>query len=214
MSSALAHPVISFVRNHQDDMHCVGAVFRMVHQYFLGSDLSYPEFDVVAKAVPGRGTWTIAAELEFARRGISISHIEPIDYQTLYKEGPSYLARIFGKNTSDFYLQNTNIVSVLEDIPEFLREVNVHQREGNVQDILDCLNRGGIVGAEVQSGILNRSSRFSLHYVLIYGSEGSDLLLHDPGLPPYPSRRVSLIEFESCFTYPGGNPAVTLFESV
>ena len=30
---------IPFVSNHRDNMHCVNAVFKMVHQYYFGGDL-------------------------------------------------------------------------------------------------------------------------------------------------------------------------------
>lgn len=33
---------IPFIENSKDNMHCVNAVFRMVHQYFFGKDLTFP----------------------------------------------------------------------------------------------------------------------------------------------------------------------------
>ena len=59
-----------FIANSKDGMHCVNAVFRMVHKHFLGRDLSWKEIDELTKAVTGKGTWTFVGEMEFAKRGL------------------------------------------------------------------------------------------------------------------------------------------------
>ena len=57
----------------------------------------------------------------------------------------------------------------------------------------------------------NNKQGFDLHLVLIYDYDGVNLILHDPGLPPIKSRRVTIDEFKKCFNYPGANCGITIF---
>lgn len=55
----------------------------------------------------------------------------------------------------------------------------------------ELLKKGYIIGAEINSRILNKKPGFSLHYVLIQKGENGEYILHDPGLPPIENRKVS-----------------------
>lgn len=200
-----------FVQNSSDNMHCVNAVFRMVSQYLLGIDFTWEEIDKLTKAIPGNATWTFIGEMEFAKRGLKVKNIEPVDYEKLYKEGVNYLSTIIGKNTYDYYLNKSNISSVIKYIPEYLKYVEHETRRATVNEIVQILKDGKLIGAEVNSRILNRKPGFSLHFVLLYGFEGKHIILHDPGLPPIKSRKVSLDEFDKCFNFKGANGGITIF---
>ena len=91
-----------FVQNSSDDMHCVNAVFRMVSQHYLQRDFTWEEIDALTKATPGKATWTFVGEMEFAKMGLHITNIEPIDHRRLYEEGAAYLASVVGKDTADY----------------------------------------------------------------------------------------------------------------
>ena len=47
---------------------------------------------------------------------------------------------------------------------------------------------------------------------LVYDFDGSSFVIHDPGRPPLKSRKVGIKEFEKCFNYPGGNPAIGAYK--
>lgn len=200
-----------FVANSDDDMHCVNAVFRMVLRRYTSTDMSWEEIDAATKSVPGRGTWTICGDILLATRGIHVSNIEPVDYEELYKEGEPYLRKVFGKETANYYLERSNIKSVLPDIPEFLRRVHHETRRIQTAEIISILTEGACIGATINSSILNKKPGFALHYILLYDFDGTHFLLHDPGLPPMPSRKITVQEFESSFVYPGGNGGIEIF---
>ncbi len=203
---------ITFVSNSEDNIHCVNAVFRMVHQYFFGSDLTWEEIDTLTRAIPGKATWTFIGEMEFAKKGLEVINIEPVDYQLLFEKGENYLTEIVGKDTANYYLTKSYIASVIPFIPEYLKTVKHETRRSTVKEIIEYLKQGALIGAEVNSRILNHRDGFSLHFILIYDFDGENFLVHDPGLPPIEARKVSLEEFDKCFNFEGANGAVTIFK--
>lgn len=202
-----------FVPNSADDTHCVNAVFRMVFQYFFDQDFSWAEIDKLSHAVAGKGTWTFPISTELARRGLDVTNIEPTDYRRLFAEGESYLREVYGEKTAQYYLERSNIASVIPLIPEFLELVHHKTRKATEEEIRTFLADGCLVGAEVNSALLNDYAGFNLHFVLLYDAEGDDILLHDPGLPAMASRRVSGSLFHEAFCYPGGSQAIDVFRT-
>ena len=200
-----------FVQNSDDDLHCVNAVFRMVAQQFLGKDFSWEEIDALTKAQQGKATWTFIGETAFARMGLQVKNIEPLDYEKLYTQGVAYLKETFGPEVADYYINKSNIASVLEYIPEFLKYVEHETRCASMQEICTYVKAGKLVGTEVNSSILNSEPGFDLHFVLLYDADEEHVLLHDPGLPPLKERRVSFNDFERCFNYDGAGREIVVF---
>ena len=202
---------IPFVENHKDNMHCVNAVFRMVHQYFFNKDLTWKQIDNLTKAVPGLATWTFVGEMEFAKKGLDVKNIEPISYRQLHKQGVDYISKIVGKKTAEYYFKKSNIAYVLKYIPEYLKTVKHETRRADVKEMCQFLEEGSLIGAEINSRILNNKPGFSLHFILLYDYDGKHITLHDPGKPPIESRKITVEELDKCFNFPGANGAITVF---
>ncbi len=203
---------IPFVANAPDDMHCVNAVFRMVHMYFFETDLSWEEIDKPTKTESNLATWTFIGEMEFAKKGLKVTNIEPLDYEQLYNQGVSYLNEILGKETAEYYLTKSNIASVLKFIPDYLKIVRHETRRVSLEEIKKLLDRKALIGAEINSRILNRRKGFSLHFVLIYDYDAEGYWIHDTGEPPVEARHVTFAEFNQAFNFPGANGGITIFE--
>ena len=203
---------ITFIENLSDDMHCVNAVFRMVHQYYFNKDISWEDLDILTKAIPGKATWTFIGEMEFSKLGLKVTNIEPVDYNELYKTGLKYLDENFSKETADYYREKSNLMSVIKYIPEYLEIVKHESRRATVEEIKKLVQEGALVGVELNSRILNKRDGFSLHYILIYDFDESGFILHDPGLPPIEARHVTYAEFNEAFNFPGANGGVTIFQ--
>jgi uncharacterized protein YvpB len=58
---------------------------------------------------------------------------------------------------------------------------------------------------------LNHFEGFNLHFVLLYGFDGKNLHINDPGNPPIPGRKLTLEEFREAYDYPGANKALNAF---
>ena len=203
--------IVPFVQNSSDNMHCVPAVFRMINQYYFGKDLTWEEIDKVMKVIPERGVWTFPGLTYFANKGLQIINIEPLDYNLLFQKGENYLKEIFGEKTSNYYINKSNISSVIPFIPEFLKIVKHENRKATINDVVEYLSKGFLIGVEVNSAILNNKEGLNLHYVLLYGFDGENILLNDPGLPAIQGRIITLEEFEKAFNYEGANTAITAF---
>lgn len=202
---------VPFVSNTEDNMHCVNAVFRMLYKHFFHQDISWEELDKLTKAIPGKATWTFIGEMELAKKGLYVLNIEPVDYEKLYKEGVKYLSKVVGPQNAQYYFEKSNIESAIPFIPEYLKYVNHETRRSSVEEIIQLLKKGFLIGVEINSKILNKEPGFSLHFVLLYNFDGENIILHDPGLPPKKGRKVSLEEFKKCFSYEGANQGITLF---
>ncbi|KKR87345.1 hypothetical protein A2875_02815 [Candidatus Gottesmanbacteria bacterium RIFCSPHIGHO2_01_FULL_46_14] len=204
---------VPFVSNTSDDMHCVPAVFRMVHKYFLKKDISWKEIDKILKVVSGKGTWTFPGLTGFAKKGISIIQIEQVDYENMYRQEPEYLHKVVGEKNAQYYLTKSNIASVIPFVPDFLKHVHHETRRGTVEEIIDFLKEGGLVGVEVNSATLNNNPGFNLHYILLYDFDEKYITFHDPGLPPIEGRRITIEDLRKCYDYPGANGGITVFKN-
>ena len=200
-----------FVSNSEDGMHCVNAVFRMIAQDLLGRDYSWEEIDALSHAEPPKGTWSFPLETTFTKMGVHVKNIEPVDYAKLYEGGLEYFKTIVGKDDFEWTATKSNLISVLHLIPEFIETVEHETRRATMAEIVQWLQEGKLIAAQINSSILNSKPGTSLHFVLLYDFDGENLHLHDPGLPPIESRKVPLQEFEKAFAYEGANGETTLF---
>jgi hypothetical protein len=202
---------IPFVPNRTDDLHCVHAVFRMIHRYYFGKDLTWSQIDKISYAQKGKGTWTFPLETYVAKKGLTVRNFEPLDFQKLYEEGGNYLKKVVGKEPADYYLKKSNLTSVLQFIPEYLASVQHETRQTSLDEIIHFLTEGCIIAVEVNSCALNNVPGFALHLVLLYDFANGMIEFHDPGLPPYPARKITIDQFIQCSRYPGAGGAITVF---
>lgn len=190
-------------------MHCSQSVFRSLFEYLCNEKYSWEEIDKLTKTIQGKGSWTMAAYIELAKRGVEVINLEPFDYAQYYQEGVPYLERTFDHNTVQYYLTKSNLLTVRDDIPEFLRLVYHESRRASIEEIDQFLDNGYLIGTEINSRILNKKPGFSLHYVLIKGREGDNYIINDPGLPPLENRLVSKKEFMEALGGETANGEVT-----
>jgi hypothetical protein len=202
---------VPFIANSSDNKHCVNAVFRMVYNYFFHKDISFEELDRLTCAVPGKATWTFVGEMEFAKMGLEVVNIEPVDYDGLYKEGAQYLKTVVGEDSAKYYLTESNINDVLQFIPEYLNHVRHETRRSSRQEIIEFIKQGYLIGVEVNMSALNHTENFDLHFILVYDYDEKNIIAHDPGLPPVAARKITFEEFDNCYSYEGANQGATLF---
>jgi hypothetical protein len=205
---------ISFYPNHPDNMHCSQAVFRSLFHHFFNEELSWEEIDDITKTIPGKGSWTMAAHIELAKRGVEIINIEPFDYESYYDQGLDYLKKGFDDDTITYYLDKSNLLSVKDDIPLFLKSVKHESRKASIADIDNLLDQGYLIGAEINSRVLNNKPGFSLHYVLVRKANANSYLINDPGggsSLPFENRVVFKEDFIEALGKDGSNGEVSGF---
>ncbi len=181
---------VPFYGNAPDNNQCMVAVYRMVMEYFLGTQMSMAEVADFVGYAPGQAVWTLEPLTKLAKMGFDIQMLEPFDYRAFEKKGTDYLYSAFSKEKADWQLANTNIRDIAPSIPDFLHTVRWENRAASLQDIDNMLTAGRLVSVAVNSGVLNGTGEYADHNVLIIGREGNSYIMHDPGLPPAPNRRV------------------------
>lgn len=172
-------------------MHCAVAVQRMLFDYFLDRKLSWEEMEKMAGFQPGKAAWTVTIWERMGRQGFDIKMIEPFDYSVYLQEGEAYLKEFFSPAQYKWQIDHSNILEIIPLIPSFLKEIKANCRKATLEDIDDFLEEDRLVFMTVNSKALNDKKGFSSHAILVIGKEGDDYIVHDPGLPPQPYRRVS-----------------------
>lgn len=197
-------------------MHCSQAVFRSLFNYFFDEELSWQQIDKITKTIQGKGAWTMAAHIELSKRGIEIINIEPFDYERFCNEGLQYLKDNFDADTVQYYLEKSNLMDVVDDIPVFLKSVKHETRKATIEDIDYFLQSGYLIGAEINSRVLNKKPGFSLHFVLVRSGSNRNYIINDPGggsSPALENRIVSKEEFIEALGKEGSNGEVSAFRN-
>lgn len=182
---------VPFYANHEDNLHCSVAVYRMLFDYFLDRKISCEDMEKMAGFQPGKAAWTITIWERMSKQGFDIRMIEPFDYGRYDKEGEAYLRVYFNEIEYNWQAKNSNILETRPYIASFLAQQKPEHRRANLQDIDDMLVDGRLVFLTLNSKALDNKPGFAVHAVLIIDKEGDEYIMHDPGLPPVPYRRVS-----------------------
>jgi hypothetical protein len=196
--------IVPFYANTQDDTHCVQAAFRIMLKHFLPErDFTFKQLDTLSKKQPGKGTWWFPALIEFKKMGLQVKEIGSFDYARYYHEGPDYLKQIYSEDVAEWYLMRSNVVDAKKYIPEFLDLIDVEQRPASINDIKQLLADGWLIGLDINPRVLNDKAGYSSHMVVIVSCQNDTFILHDPGLPPRPNRRVTEQKLFDAWSYAG-----------
>lgn len=182
---------VPFYPNTKDDTHCVQACFRSILKYFLHKDFSFKELDKMTKKTKGKGTWFFPMYLELNKLGFDIREIYEFDYQRLLEEGENYLYKTFPKKQVEWYLNNSNLMDVKDYIKDALKVIERENRKASLKDFEDLLSKGYLLISDVNYYALQQKPGYGSHAVVVYGYEADNFYLHDPGLPPKESLKVS-----------------------
>jgi 23S rRNA pseudouridine1911/1915/1917 synthase len=181
---------VPFYANDDSDMRCMVAVYRSIFSYFLRKKLSWQEADEFVGFRDGHAAWTVLALTKMARMGFDIRMIEPFNYRTYTRRGRTYLKETYPDEQLDWLLAHSNILDIKPYIPEFLKTVRWENRRATLEDIDTMLAEKRLVFVALNGRKLNGREGYSNHAVLITGRSDDSYILHDPGLPPKPDRRV------------------------
>ena len=205
---------VPFFGNTKDDTHCVQAVFRMVLKYFRPKEnFGWKELDRISKKEKELGTWLVPALIWFVGQGFDVVNVEPFDYTRYSRENGSYIKRAFSKRVAEWYLEKSNLKSIKQYIPEFLRKIKTHKRYAEINEVRELLDKGYLVTSDVNSDVLNSRKGYNSHLVLIIGYDKDNFILHDPGLPPRKNRKIISKLFQRAWSKKyGSGPNLTAFK--
>jgi len=203
---------IPFYPNHPDNMHCMLAAYKSIFDYFENKKLSWEELEELTGFENGRAAWTVKALTAMAKGSYDIKMVEPFDYGRYVEEGVGYLKDLFSPEKLEWMLEHSNILEMPAYIPDFLKAVRYECRSATNDDIAHMLSEGRLVFVTLDSRTLNDETGYSDHAVLIIDEDGEDFIMHDPGYPPQPYRRVSKAKLHAARGGDGATGEVTGFK--
>lgn len=202
---------VPFVPNEPDDLHCLQAAYMMIAKYFD------PNFDITMNEWSkitcfDKSTWESAGLLWFKENGYDVKRICLFNYVYFVKLGADYIIREYGQETADWQTKNSNIPEEMKRAEKLIASVDIERREPTSNDIRAMLGDGYLVRLLVNSNKLKGVSGYTGHSVVVFGYDDNGVIMHDPGLPPLPNRRVSWKKLESAWAYP--NPAAKELDAI
>lgn len=180
---------VPFYGNLEDNRHCAVAVQRSIIEYFTGRKVNWEYVEKLSGFQNSKAAWTVDIWTRLAKQGFDIRMVEPFDYRAYAKRGEAYLHELYKPETVEWQLQNSNILDI-KDFDVFLQTVKPECRRPRLQDIDSMLEDGRLVFVVLNAKALNDKPGYSDHAVLVLQQDNDDYIIHDPGLPPQPNRRV------------------------
>jgi hypothetical protein len=144
----------------------------------------------------------MAGLLWMKEQGFDVKNIEVFDYRKFVDNPKAYLAEKYGPDVAATQIRNSNIDQEISFAKKFIESINTENREATIDDILDYLRLGYLVGANVNYKTLNNQPGYVGHFVVVKGAKDGNLIIHDPGLPPIENRTISFTQFEKGWAYP------------
>ncbi len=182
---------VPFYGNHEDNMHCMPAVYGSIIEYFLHRELSWPELEGLTGYKPGVAAWTVGVLPRMTAMGFDVHMIEPFNYEQYQKDGEKYLEKIYEPEELALYKKISNIIEMRDQLPVFLKHIRHDNRIATLEDIDQMLAEDHLIFVTVNAHTLNEKPGFFPHAILVIAKEGDEYVIHDPGLPPLPYRHVS-----------------------
>jgi hypothetical protein len=197
---------VPFVAN-PDATHCYQAVLKMVLRRFRPHcEQSWEALDRITGKVEGLGTWPFAGLTWLHEQRLDLTNVELMDNARFAAEGRTYIAELAGQEFADSHHRGLDLSAVQAQARTFVESVRCEVRIPTIDDVRRAVSEGCLVICNVNSRALNGREGYSGHYVVVKGFDEHGLIVHDPGPPGEPNRRVAFGSFESAWASP--SPAV------
>ena len=201
---------IQFYKNLEDNCHCTQACLAMVLKYYFpNKEYSYKDLDNIVKFKEGKWVWSFGWMKYFLEKNFSIVNIEKFNLEDFCKGGENYLKKIWPedvlttqKDNSDFKLEQNHACNLLNTKND-KGGLIWNNRTPTVEDISDLLKQDYIPLVSVNSCILDgcEKNHNQSHLALVVEIFDDCIVIHDPGLPARPYRKISMEKFiEAAFS--------------
>jgi len=194
---------VPFYSNTPDDTHCFQAVIRMVLKYFLPKqEYSWKQLEKMTAKKKDLWTWPMQGLMNLKKIGFDVINMEDFNYGRFSREGNKYLIEKFGKEVGESQIKHSDILQERRIAKEFVKVFGEETTLPAITDIKKLLRKGYLVVCNVNSKALDDKGGYTGHFVLVFGFDGENLYLHDPGLPPRKNRKVPIKRFIKAWAYP------------
>lgn len=191
---------VQFIANTDDGLHCVQASWLMILNHFKPStDIGWDEWSIITGFEAGKGTWPLASLLWFKEQGFNLKHVELFDFDKFAQSGADYLKQQFSPELFEWSVEHTNMPLEQKRARELAKYDICVNETPTIDGVKSFLDDGYLVRAHVNSCALNGRDGYFGHSVLVLGYDEESFILHDPGPPATPNRRVEYATFSKAF---------------
>ena len=170
--------------------------------FLTDKEYSWEELEEFSAKKEGLSTWPTQSYMNLIKMGFEVVDIDEFDNKEFIKEGGRYLIKKYGEDVAQWQIKMSDLDQERKLMKEY-ETYNKHQfKLPNLEDVKKALDEGFLVMCTVNSEVLNNEPGYTGHIVLIYGYDDQNLYLHDPGLPPLESRKISYKEFRKAWESP------------
>lgn len=193
---------IPFVANLADGTHCYQAALKMILTFFERRDWAFEELDKLSGKLAGKWTWPTTSLLWLLEHGYEIKLIEEFSYEEFAKRGRDYLVEKCGSEVAKAQEANSDLPREQKLAATFVKRGSVDYRIPAWKDLEQLFQEGYLIICNVNACRLYQKGAYSGHFVVPIEVFSDHIFLHDPGLPPKPSLKVSRAIFEEAWGYP------------
>jgi len=191
-----------FYSNTKDNTHCYQAVLKMILAANTGKKYTWKKLDQITGKDPDKWTWPMIGLIHMKNIGYDVISIGSFDYGRFLKEGKKYLVFRSGVYIANEQVKHSNIKKAQKEASIYLQsDINI-KRNAVTKDIKKYIDDGYYVVPNINAKTLSKKEGYSGHFVLIYKYTEKSVIVHDPGLPGRPSRKISWETFISAWAYP------------
>lgn len=188
-----------FYKNWDDDNHCLQASVMMVLNTLNGA-VDWNEVNDMTEYEDGLYSWSSAAAVMLAKRIAGVKLKSEFDYREFAINGEDYLKKHWVVEW--FNKQKENASSGFQREQNFAKKLiseNLFEKGNIGKKEVERLLKENLIIALVDPYKLAGKNGVAGHFVLTYGEDADNFLLHDPGLPPMPSWKVNKDSFIKAF---------------
>lgn len=193
---------IPFFPNQSDGTHCYQAALKMVLAGLTAQEPSFEELDRISGKREGKWSWPTMSLIWLMDNGFEIRLVEEFSYERFGKEGKCYLTRRYGREVAQAQAANSDLEAEQNLALHFASRIAVEQRIPDWEDMEALFQKGYLLICNVNAALLCGQTGYSGHFVVPVQIMHDFIVIHDPGLPPNPSFKVSREIFDEAWGYP------------
>ncbi len=211
MLDAMTKRIAPYFANTSDNTHCYQASMRMVLKYFLPKkNFSWKKLEELSAKKEGKWTWPTQMQINLQKMGLELIVIDKFDIDSFIAKGGSYLVKIWGKEMGEAQIRHSDIEQERRLFKTYKKLIKSERRAPTLRDLKRLIRNGYLIECNVNSAALNKRKGYAGHSVLVFDYNKSHIILHDPGLPAHPHRKVTNALFKKAWMYPSdGHQSLT-----